>query len=364
MPILPLRRFFSVPFVFLALAVGGSASNPRAEAAPARDPAGLSETVDPAAPGRLIDIGGYRLHLISMGQGDPAVVMISGSGDFSFDWGLVQPQVAAFARACAYDRAGDAWSDPGPVPRTMRQEAYELHLLLEKAGLKGPYVLVGHSLGGLIARVFAARFPRDAAGMVLVDATDPDTTLDMNGKLVRMRKLAKGRPVPAEQTLRTSPPQPPSAADIRRFQDYQKRLGAASLTSPYDKLPAPNQAWDVWARSRPPRAARGEDLWPEELQQMYEETRTKAHPLGDIPLIVLGSARETPPPADKTAAEWKRLGDEKRRQRIAQSGLSRNGKIIFDKTSGHAMQFDHPERVIQAIREVVAAARRAKDSFR
>jgi hypothetical protein len=77
----------------------------------------------PPPPGTLVDIGGYRLHIYCQGTGDPAVVMLAGGGDFSFDWSLVQPGVARFARACAYDRAGLAWSDLGPTPRTMRQDA-------------------------------------------------------------------------------------------------------------------------------------------------------------------------------------------------------------------------------------------------
>src|SRR5512138_1904384 len=98
-------------------------------------------------PGKLVDVGGYRLHINCTGQDGPAVVLIAGGGDFSFDWGLVQPDVSRFARVCSYDRAGLAWSDPGPTPRTMRQDAYELHTLLAVAGIKAPYVLVGHSIG-------------------------------------------------------------------------------------------------------------------------------------------------------------------------------------------------------------------------
>jgi pimeloyl-ACP methyl ester carboxylesterase len=94
----------------------------------------------------MIDLGGYRLHINSMGKGSPAVVLIAGAGDYSFDWSLVQSKIAKFARVHAYDRAGLAWSDLGPTPRTMRQEVYELHELLKRAGEKGPYVLVGHSM--------------------------------------------------------------------------------------------------------------------------------------------------------------------------------------------------------------------------
>ncbi|HET6891368.1 MAG TPA: alpha/beta hydrolase, partial [Pyrinomonadaceae bacterium] len=112
------------------------------------------QTQNPYPPqGKLIDIGGYRLHFDCTGKKEPTVVLIAGAGDFSFDWSLVQPSVGQFARVCSYDRAGFGWSDPGPPPRTMKQEAFELHTLLKAANIKPPYILVGHSLGGLVSRV-------------------------------------------------------------------------------------------------------------------------------------------------------------------------------------------------------------------
>ena len=154
-------------------------------------------------PGRMVDIGGWRLHLNCTGQrkeGARTVVLESGSGDFSVDWGLVQPEVARFARICSYDRAGAGWSDLGPRPRTWRQVAYELHTALHKAGEKGPYFLVGQSLGGLLIRVYASQYPKEVAGMVLVDSTHEDTVLMMNGKFVRMRELSRGRTIPPVRT--------------------------------------------------------------------------------------------------------------------------------------------------------------------
>src|SRR5207249_7942950 len=141
----------------------------------------------------------YRIHLNCSGAGRPTVVLSPGGGDFSFAWFLVQQKLSAFARVCSYDRAGSAWSDPGPQPLTMKQESLELHTALERAGEHGPYVLVGHSLGGLVVRVFADRFPNDTAGLVLVDATSPDSKLSFQGKLVRMREIAKNRPIPDVQ---------------------------------------------------------------------------------------------------------------------------------------------------------------------
>ena len=102
-------------------------------------------------PGRLVDVGGWRLHLHCtgvQGPGQPIVILEAGVGDFSVEWSLVQPGVAGFARVCLYDRAGDGWSELGPHPRTMRQVVYELHTLLEKAGERPTFVLVGHSYGG------------------------------------------------------------------------------------------------------------------------------------------------------------------------------------------------------------------------
>src|SRR6185312_11418829 len=125
----------------------------------------------PPAPGKLYDLGGYKLHLYATGEGfkGPSVVLEAGSGAFSTDWYLVQQEVAKFATVCSYDRAGHAWSDLGPTPRTYKQAAYDLHRLLAKARIPGPYVMVGHSLGAKLVRVFATEYPNDVVGLVLVD---------------------------------------------------------------------------------------------------------------------------------------------------------------------------------------------------
>jgi len=121
-------------------------------------------------PGRLVEMGGYRIHLTDSGKGGPTVVVIHGAGESSFSWVHVAREVAPFARVVTYDRPGLGGSDPGPAPDATRSTA-ELHTLLAEAGLPGPYVLVGHSLGGVIARLYAIRYPDEVAGMVLVDST-------------------------------------------------------------------------------------------------------------------------------------------------------------------------------------------------
>ena len=125
-------------------------------------------------PGHLVDIGGYRLHLWCTGDGAPAVILDTGLGGSSADWGFVQPDVARFTRVCSYDRAGMGYSDPGPSPRTARRIASELAELLVRSGIGGPVVLVGASIAGFDVRVFASDHPERAAGLVLVDASHED----------------------------------------------------------------------------------------------------------------------------------------------------------------------------------------------
>src|SRR5215204_469995 len=127
-------------------------------------------------PGRLVDVGGFRLHLDVTGSASatPTVILEGGAGLGSVTWAWVQPRVAERTRVVAYDRAGVGWSDRGPEPRDGRQIATELHAALEGAAIDGPYVLVGHSFGGVYVRVFADLYPDEVAALVLVDPTHPD----------------------------------------------------------------------------------------------------------------------------------------------------------------------------------------------
>jgi pimeloyl-ACP methyl ester carboxylesterase len=311
-----------------------------------------------APPGKLVDIGGYRLHLNCTGKNGPTVVLIPGGGDFSFDWGLVQPEASHFARVCSFDFAGSAWSDPGPTPRTMRQDAFELHALLKAAKIKGPYVLVGHSLGGLLTRVYADTYPSEVAGIVLVDSTHEDTTLFLQGKPVRMRDLARKVSVPQVQTMKSSPPKPATREEIEQFENRLK-TGPPKLSATFKKLPASNQAMHVWALSQPPRASGSQGFFAEELQSMYEARAKQSFPLGDRPLIVLIPKFEYgKPPNGLPDEEWKKIVDEKRQQKLDFPNLSRNSKLIVAATTSHHIQLEEPQVVINAIREVFEAAKR------
>jgi alpha/beta hydrolase fold len=112
-------------------------------------------------PGQIVDVGGYKLHIHCIGAGSPTVILLDGLPSMSIGWTYVQPAVAQTTRVCAYDRAGGGWSDPGPAPHDSLHIADELHTLLVNADVPGPYVLVGHSFGGLYARMYADRYPHD-----------------------------------------------------------------------------------------------------------------------------------------------------------------------------------------------------------
>lgn len=125
-------------------------------------------------PGQLVDLGTHRLHLTCAGQGAPSVIFDAALGGSSLSWSLVQPAVARYTRACVYDRAGFGWSDAGPLPRTAGRIANELHALLQRANVPPPYLLVGHSFGGLVTRLFTIAHRHDVAGLVLIEPAIPE----------------------------------------------------------------------------------------------------------------------------------------------------------------------------------------------
>ena len=306
----------------------------------------------PPAPGKLVDLGGYKLHLNCTGNGSPTVVLSAGAGDFSTDWALVQPKVAAFTRVCSYDRSGAAWSDLGPKPRTVDQEVFDLERLLRAAGEHGPYIVVGQSLGGMVARLFAEKYPRATTGVVLVDSYSEDAQLGMNGKLVRMRLLAQDRPIPAPRSA-ISADDAMTATELEKTKDFIKQfIGKPTINEPFDKLPPDAQRARLWAMVQPKSMAGDDDYLAEISARAYAEVERTPHPLGDIPLIVLSRSRSDYPP--EVAAI---LIPEHTAQQAKMATLSTNGSEIIVPNSGHHIQLDAPDAVGDAIRRLVLHAR-------
>ena len=299
----------------LGLALVGYVYEPIAEAADAK-------AYPP--PGQLVDVGGYRLHIHCTGSGSPTVVIDAGLGDWSTSWGeAVQPGVAKTTRVCTYDRAGMGWSDTGPLPRDAAQFARELHTLLQNAQIPGPYVLVGHSLGGLPVRVFAREYAPDVAGVVLIESMNP-ARFNATSEEVLSQSRSQSQPFSFEALL--------------------SRLGVARLLV---KLPF-----------IAPRVSANDDAYyaryirTQSLQATTDESQgmpasgaeaSTVQTFGDLPLIVLTGRLNN----DGSWQEWQR--------ELLQ--LSSNSRQLFAENSGHNVQLDEPDAAIAAITQMVQQVR-------
>jgi pimeloyl-ACP methyl ester carboxylesterase len=309
------------------------------------------EQQDPKPKGKLIDIGGYRLHIDIRGKGSPAVILIAGSQAFSLDWALVIPGIAAFTTVCSYDRPGLAWSDLGPMPRSFDQDVYELHTLLRKAGVPSPYVLVGHSVGGIIARFFEKKYPDEVKGMVLIDATSEDATLFINGKIQRLRLLSQNRPLPE---IKTRPDSLTKLMDAKQIEEIRKMVGEPKTERPFDLLPLDIQSKRLWAM-RQPKFFQSDDgtYWAEEFNKLYEDS---LYTMGNKPLYLLSSGREAFNKNSDSA--MRKIWMEKLEQKEKMSHLSTNSKHLITTRSRHEIHIDEPQLVIRAIHDVVVAVRK------
>ena len=265
-------------------------------------------------PGQFVNIGGYRLHVWCTGDGAPPVILDTGLGGSSADWGLVQPEVARFTRVCSYDRAGMGHSDPGPSPRTARRNARELAELLSHGGITGPVVLVGASIAGFNVRVFSSDYPDRAAGVVLVDASHEDD--------------------------------PHEVPRIARFVPALSTIGALRLfgISFGPRLESLAPSTQQFARATRFRTA-GYKTAADEISHVGEsagEARRSRRKL-TIPVVTVTGARG----ADEN---WRRL-----QQDLA--SLSVRGCLIVAQHSAHVVAAEQPDAVVDAIRTVVEAAR-------
>jgi pimeloyl-ACP methyl ester carboxylesterase len=309
-------------------------------------------------PGRLVDVGGWRLHLNCTGQApisQPVVILEAGAGDFSVDWSLVQPSVAPFARVCSYDRAGSGWSDLGPQPRTMRQIVYELHTLLDKAGERPPYVLVGHSFGGGLVRLYQSTYPGEIGGVVLIDAAADNPWRKTPDKgLIRSSDLATGKPIPEVKTSDPLRYNEIPERFVTMITDQIPQLRAHANDPPRDKLPPDAQRMRTWSYAQVKMHISNDNPFEaEELGLLRAQRTGAAKVMGDLPLIVLSRGI----PEDSSPAGQNGEEDHKQDQ-AALVALSRIGKQVVASRSGHHIPLEQPDLVVAAIRDVISAARR------
>jgi len=313
------------------------------------DAAAGADASTPAPTGRLVDVGGHRLHVRCVGSGRPTVVVENGLGDFSFDWALVERRVSEFARICTYDRAGYAWSDPGPKPRTFAQLNLELHDALSRLGERPPYVLVGHSFGGPVVRQYALTYPGEVAGMVLVDSVQEDQRVPVHGKVIRLRDGTSGLPIP-EPRERMRPEDRPPRADRPAAPAAMSELDAL-----HRRLPLASQKLRLWAQALPgiDDAEASQRQWSAEYFERWHEANQEGS-LGSLPLLVL--SREKGGYADGLDVPAATLDAERLAGQDALARLSKHGKRRM-LSSGHEMHLEVPDEVAGAIRQIVSEAR-------
>jgi pimeloyl-ACP methyl ester carboxylesterase len=293
--------------------------------------------------GKLVDIGNHRLHLYSIGEGDPSVVFEGGGASWSMDWNLVQTEVAKFTSACSYDRAGFGWSESGPNPRTTEQIVTELHTLLSKAVVKKPYILVGASFGGHTVRLFAKKYPDEVAGIILLDARHESIDSKMPPAWHKLQAAGKG---------------------MYQFMLLASRAGALKLLG---KLMGAKAAPPILTKLppeiRPVYLEVG--FQPKYFQSNLDEFAASAESdkqlstsgsLGDIPLIVIRHgipdlfANMPAEQAKQAETVWQELQAE-----LAK--LSSNSRMLVAEKSGHGIQIDQPSLVVDTIHEMINAIR-------
>jgi pimeloyl-ACP methyl ester carboxylesterase len=239
-------------------------------------------------PGKLFDAGGHLTHLNVKGNGKPVVIFENGSGDFSFIWDLVQPAISKTTTTVSYDRAGYAWSEEGPLPRSGRQIAYELHTALHNAGIKGPYIMVGQSFGGFLVRIFARYYSKEVVGLVLVDALNENEKIIINNQAIRIREMAKGRIAPGIQDITRK------NIDSTLPKENNPVAANTSIEPPLDRLSPEDQKMQIWAQTQFNyfKAASSEMDWsPEDVADMYKNKGKPDYMLGNIPLIVISKGK-------------------------------------------------------------------------
>lgn len=299
--------------------------------------------------GRLVDVGGYRLHLEVTGKGTPTIILDSSMG-VGLDWAAVQPDLAEHTKVVSYDRAGFGWSDPGPRPRRCSTMVRELRTALDRAGIDGPYILVGHVFGGMVMRLFASRYPEDVCAVVLADALHPD----------KAEHLPEAFHTYEEDVLR-------SFNRLRLVAPFGviRLVGTLGLSDeltkdlemlPKDVRPAVEAAM---YRAEHWRTAYAEHVdWPKSADDIAQ-----ASDLGDLPLTVLTHRSSEWPPwlppdfprgqVDAAVEGWQAM----QRKLVA---LSTNSRIKVEEDSDYQIPFKRPrvlvDSVLERLSEVSSAA--------
>lgn len=301
----------------------------------------------PPAPGKLIDVGGYSLHLYCTGEGGPAVILDAGLGDWSINMANLQEQIAEFTQVCTYDRAGYGWSEEGPEPRTSQQIVDELAALLENGEVEPPYILAGHSFGGVNVMMFAAQHPELVEAVVLLDASHPEQMDALNAEVPEIVALEESAAVAYQSMLEMAEagaPVPQELLDAFRPQGIT------------------DEQFEIWSQvAVQPKGLRAMIGEMESLNDSLAQAQ-EIDTLGDIPLVVIahgvkladmmtdedlaamGVTREI---MDTYEALWRGFQED-------YLTYSTDSTLIIADESHHYVYVTQPDLVVEAIQELIS----------
>ncbi len=294
-------------------------------------------------PGIMVDLGGYKLHVkIEGNPNGPTVILDMGLGGNLLYWSLVQSKIAKFAQVISYDRAGIGWSDRGNLPKTSENIVDELHKLLDKANIKGPYILVGHSFAGITSRIFANKYPQEVAGVILVDSSHEHQMKDLPRATDFLSRILYNK------TLHPFIWASAQIGIVRAYNFYNykekffdrkthKNLHAKESSSKF--ISSLLEEWRLF-------------------EENLEEIKEKKYDLGNMPLIVI-TASMTPTEEScikhghmtmKTCLLAHKIWHALQKDLATKST---NSKQILAYNSGHIIQRDEPDIIVEAVKEMV-----------
>lgn len=282
-------------------------------------------------PGNLIDVGGFKMHIYCIGEGSPTVVLDAMSGGFSSYWAWVQPEAAKQVRVCAYDRAGFGWSENDSEPESPQRTARNLHTLLMNAGIEGPYVMAGHSKAGIYVREYAALYPQEVVGLVLLDSSHPD-------QFVRYPEMLKG-----DTAILSKMPLIQTLLRLGVGHAFFALGGEADFADlpqhQHDEIAAAWSSAEYW-KSMETTMSLGANIF----QQAHD-----LGSLGDLPLAVITHG-------EGVDNNWREMQDEL-------AALSTNSvHVVVDDSTHSSLVFnsEHAQQVSQIILQVVDAVQTGK----
>lgn len=289
-----------------------------------------------APPGKLVDVGGFRLHVDKIGSGSPVILLEAGSRESSLIWRDIPEKLAEFATVVRYDRAGYAWSDPARTERSGDNIVQELHSALEQEGIRGPYILVGHSAGGMYSRLFAEKYKDEVEGLVLLDARPENYSRETDPIFENEGFDSATAGMPSKSVIKLLK----MSGSLRIFQN-----------SLFAQMPEKERTLFVNVEA----SSSFLDTAEEEDQQLakVEEAIRNQH-LDSLPVKIITHGIPNDATAFGMSAEAsKKLEDIWQAQQRDMLRLSTDSELIVAERSGHMVMHDEPDLVLDAIKSVI-----------